>query len=116
MDVVDNNMEQYRRSLEAMNNCEAGKTFLPRVRPGFLKIGHVYPAPIIRRVKTKYGDALVLENSDFSMFLFRKYLKLDIVEVMPLRCFQLTGFTTISGKQTPELTFALCNSAENNYE
>jgi hypothetical protein len=99
--------DNFQASIDAMNDCSSGKEFVPRVKPKELQLNQVYPAPLIKKVNTRFGEALVLENESFAMFLPRKYLKTAIVASMPGRCFKITGFTRISGKNTPNIIFSL---------
>ena len=94
-------------SIQSMNECQSGNDFAPRIRAQELALNTVYAAPIIRKIKTKFGDAVVLENDTFTMFLPKKYVKADIIENMPGRMFMITGFTNISGKDSPKIHFSI---------
>lgn len=112
MDIMEQGSDhpdgiKFQAQIDAMNNCKAKKQFLPRLTPQELQLGEVYSAEIIKKIQTKYGVGLVLENESFSMFLPRKYLNVDIIEEMPRRCFQITGYHRVNGRDTPNLHFSL---------
>lgn len=76
MELDQNNLDvaSQQASVDELNNCASLKPFAPRVTAAQLEINTVYPAPIIKRVKTRHGEAYVIENADFAMFLPKAYL------------------------------------------
>lgn len=101
-------IDTMQESINKMNNCQRGKPMLPRVTARQLETGVLYAAPIIKKVNTKHGQALVIENNDFSMFMPRQYLKIAIPESIPRRCFTISGYKSLqNGMQTPELVFSI---------
>lgn len=92
--------------LSEMNSCKPGRTFLPKVRAEDLTIDRPYAAEIIRKIKTRYGDSYVLQSDEFQIFLPRHFLKVDIPEMIPGRCFKIVDLKTLSnGRKTPTFIF-----------
>lgn len=92
-------------SINAMNGCKPGKQFLPCVKLSDLTVGATYEAKTIRKVKTKFGGAYVVESTDFQVFLPSYFNKIEIPDFIERRCFMVKKATSNNGRSSSELYF-----------
>lgn len=106
--MADMEVDPQQSSIADLNDCRhPKKSYLPTIKARDLVVGDIYHAPTMRKVKTRYGINYVVENGDFSMFLPKKYSKLNVLEYSPNRYFRIVSFEEVNGKEYADIEFLL---------